>query len=101
MKTYMGVESQLHAFLNSALDGGEWLISRSGSFTLGARIADTNWIGGWMGPRVDLDAAAKRKTSYNYPCREWSPYHPARSLVTILTELPTVKALFAVYGYCF
>jgi len=67
MKTYMGVESQLHAFLNSALDGGEWLISRSGSFTLGARIADTNWIGGWMGPRVDLDTGCKEKRSLPLP----------------------------------
>jgi hypothetical protein len=34
MKTYDGDEVQLHAFLISALDGGEWITSRSGLFTL-------------------------------------------------------------------
>jgi hypothetical protein len=33
MKTYWGVEVQLHAFLTSALDGGEWSASRPGRFT--------------------------------------------------------------------
>jgi hypothetical protein len=28
MKTSSGVEVQLHAFLNSVLDGGEWLASQ-------------------------------------------------------------------------
>jgi hypothetical protein len=32
MKTYGGVEVQLHAFLTSALDGGEWLASRPGRY---------------------------------------------------------------------
>jgi hypothetical protein len=31
------VEVQLHVFLTSALDGGEWLTSRPGRFTLGVR----------------------------------------------------------------
>jgi hypothetical protein len=35
MKTYWGVELQLQAFLILVLDGGEWLASRSGSFTPG------------------------------------------------------------------
>jgi hypothetical protein len=32
-KAYWGVEVQLHAFLTSALDGGEWSASRPGRFT--------------------------------------------------------------------
>jgi hypothetical protein len=33
MKAYWGVEVELHAFLTSALDGGEWLASRPSHFT--------------------------------------------------------------------
>ena len=32
-KAYRGNETQLHSFLNSALDGGEWSTSRPGLFT--------------------------------------------------------------------
>jgi hypothetical protein len=34
MKIYEGVEVQLHSFLNSALDGGNWSASRPGRYTL-------------------------------------------------------------------
>jgi hypothetical protein len=37
-------------------------------------------------PRTFLEAVAKRKISL--PCRESNPGRPARSLVTILIELP-------------
>jgi len=33
MKTYWVLEVQLHAFLNSAVDRGEWSASRLGRFT--------------------------------------------------------------------
>jgi len=33
MKGCVGVEVQLHAFLTSALDGGEWSAPRPGRFT--------------------------------------------------------------------
>jgi hypothetical protein len=35
---YAGVEVQLHAFLTSALGGGEWLASRPGRFTFDVRL---------------------------------------------------------------
>jgi hypothetical protein len=35
MNTYGKVEIQLHAFLNSVLDGGDWLASIPASFTPG------------------------------------------------------------------
>jgi len=54
MKTYGGVEIQLHAFLTSALDGGEWSASRPGHFTPGETAPGTHWLGGWVGPTVDL-----------------------------------------------
>jgi hypothetical protein len=47
--------------LISALDGGEWSDSRPGRFTPRERAPDTNWTGGWVGPRGILDAVVKRK----------------------------------------
>jgi len=43
------VEVQLHAFLTSALDGGEWSVSGPGRFIRRERAPDTHWIGeaGW------------------------------------------------------
>jgi hypothetical protein len=60
MRTYWGVKVQLHAFLNSALDGDEWT-SRPGLFTPRERAPGTHWIGGWVGPRAVLDTVVKRK----------------------------------------
>jgi hypothetical protein len=51
MKTYDGVEVQLHVFLTSALDGGEWLALRPCRFTPGERARGTNWRGSWVGAK--------------------------------------------------
>jgi hypothetical protein len=61
MKTYGGGEVYLHAFLTSALGGGEWSASRPGHFIPVKRAPDTLWMGGWEGPRVGMDAVPKRK----------------------------------------
>jgi hypothetical protein len=53
---YGGVDVKIHVFLTSALDGGEWSVSRTGRF-----IPGTHWIGGWAGPRTGLDDTEKRK----------------------------------------
>jgi hypothetical protein len=50
MKTYGGVDVQIHIFLTSALVGGEWSASRPCRFTPG-----THFIGGWVDPRAGLD----------------------------------------------
>jgi len=50
----------LHAFLISALDGGEWPVLRSGRITPRKKASGTHWIGGWVGTRDGLDAASKR-----------------------------------------
>jgi hypothetical protein len=47
-------------FLTAALDGGELSASCPGRFTPGETSPDTRWIGGWVGPRADLDAVEKR-----------------------------------------
>jgi hypothetical protein len=38
MNTYVEVEVQLHAFLTSALNGGEWSGSRPGRFAPGENL---------------------------------------------------------------
>jgi len=63
MKTYWGVEVQHHAFLNLALEGGEWLASCPSHFTPRERPPSTYWIGGWMGPSANLDLAEKKVPS--------------------------------------
>jgi hypothetical protein len=35
VKAYGGADVESHAFLTSALDGGEWSVSRTGRFTPG------------------------------------------------------------------
>jgi hypothetical protein len=55
-----GVEVYLHAFLTSAVDGGEWSASRSASFIAEERAHDTHCIGTWVGCTVHLEAVAKR-----------------------------------------
>jgi len=57
------MEVWLHAFLTTALDGGEWSALCSGRFTPAERIPGTHRIGGWVGPRAraGLDAVAKRE----------------------------------------
>jgi hypothetical protein len=49
-----GVEVELHSFLASALDTGEW--PASSSCRLGA-----HWQGGWVGARDSLDVLDKTK----------------------------------------
>jgi len=55
------VEVQLHQFLTSALDGGEWSASRPGRFSLREGAPGTHWIGGWVGLKAGLDTVAKRE----------------------------------------
>jgi hypothetical protein len=46
-----------------------------------------------VGLRAGLDAVAKRKKSHQCPCWELNPGRPARSLVSVLTELPPVREI--------
>jgi hypothetical protein len=71
MKTYWGIGGQLHVFLTSALDGGEWPASRPSRFTPRERVSGTHWIGGWVGTTAGLDAVVKRKIPS--PCRHSNP----------------------------
>jgi hypothetical protein len=53
-------EVWLHAYLNSALEGGEWLDLGRGNFGRGGRAHGTHFIGGWLGPRAGLGAVEER-----------------------------------------
>jgi hypothetical protein len=68
------VNVQLHAFLTSAFDGGEWSASCPGRFIPRERAPGTHWIGDWVGPRAVLDAVGKRKIPT--PRRESIPRTP-------------------------
>jgi hypothetical protein len=71
------METQLHAFLTSALDGGEWSATQPVRFTPGERAPPgTHWTGGWVGPRAGLDTVEERK-----------PGRSAHVSVTTPTEL--------------
>jgi len=48
-----GLEVNLHLFLISALDWGEWSASCPAAWILEMNPC-TNWIGGWLGPRARL-----------------------------------------------
>jgi hypothetical protein len=61
MKTYGGVDVQMHIFLTSALVGGEWSASRLGCFITGEKAPGNHRIGGWVCPRTGLDNMEKRK----------------------------------------
>jgi hypothetical protein len=67
MMTCGRVEIQLHGFLTSALDGGEWSASRPYRFIPGERATNAHWTGGWADSRVGLDAVAMRKISLPVP----------------------------------
>jgi hypothetical protein len=61
MYMYGDVDAQIHIFFIPALVGGEWSASCLGHFTIVDGAPDTHWIGGWVGPRTDLDDVKRRK----------------------------------------
>jgi len=84
MKTYWGVEVQLHVLLTTAPEGAEWSDSRPGRSASGKEHPLYIW---WKagGVSVGLDAEVKRKSLC--PSRESNFGRPARNLIAILTEL--------------
>jgi hypothetical protein len=60
MKTYGGVDIQIHVLLSCALVGGEWTISRPSHFTPGESATVTHCVGG--GPGLELQPV--RRPSY-------------------------------------
>jgi hypothetical protein len=71
--------------LTSALDGGVRSASSPSRFTPSERAPGTHWIGGWVGPRAVLDAAAAAKRKINSKITPSSPII-VHSLVTYQTS---------------
>jgi hypothetical protein len=71
MKMHRGVKVQLHAFLISALEGGELSVSCPTHFTPREGAPDTNWIGDRVGPRAGLDTVEEGEISC--PCCDSNP----------------------------
>jgi hypothetical protein len=97
MKTYGGVDVQIHVFLTSALVGDEWSASRPGRFTLGQR-AGTHLKGRWVGSRAGLGDVKKRKLftlsglelrTLGRPARSQSLYQLLFSLCSPLNVRPS------------
>jgi hypothetical protein len=59
MKTYGGIDVQIHVFLTSAV-AGEWSVSHPGRFIPVERIPGTHQIGGWVDPRTGLNDMNRR-----------------------------------------
>jgi hypothetical protein len=103
MQAYEGVEVQLHPFLISALDGGEWITLLSDSFTL-RKEPGTHQVGDWVGPRAGLDVSEKSKRFFL--CRSSKPGHgPSRSPValpiTMTVYVANVLVLLKAIRYSF
>jgi len=86
VKMYGEAEVYLHAFLISALDVDEWLLSRPSRFTPWERAPGTIYIRGWVGPhsRSGYRGEEKEIPSFSHANE---PGRSAHSLVTILTEV--------------
>jgi hypothetical protein len=84
---YGGMEVSLHQFLTLALDGGEWSASCLRCFTSGEQAVCMHWIGGWVGPRADLDPGEEKHLLLLLVIEAWFCGHLACSLVMLLTVL--------------
>jgi hypothetical protein len=97
MNTYWGSGDRLHAFLTSAVDGGEWSVSRFGRLAPEKEHpVSIGYERGWAPEPAGMNGMARRKN--HSPCQESNIGLPARSLVTILTELPQLPVIMrAIY----
>jgi hypothetical protein len=80
-----------YLFSTSELDEGKWSASRPGrALPPGKGPLSTQWTGGWVGPRADLDTEARRRILW--PLSEMeprSPGGPARSHILHWLSYPS------------
>jgi len=71
-----GVETQLHSFLISALDGGEWVnFNPYLPYPREGTPVPIEWEAAWLGPAASSVDLEKRKISC--PCRNSIPGSPS------------------------
>jgi hypothetical protein len=70
IRTYGEVETQLHTFVTSALEGGEWSASHTGYFTPGGKSYRSPLDGRLGGPHSQPRRGDEEKKSLHFPCRE-------------------------------
>jgi hypothetical protein len=61
MEAYGGSGGIGPRIFTSALDGGEWSVSRPCRFNSRERAPGAHWIEGWVGPGAGLETVVKRK----------------------------------------
>jgi hypothetical protein len=87
MKTYGRTEVELHAFLTSALDVGKWSVSSPDRLIPKTFFPGIYWRGGWVDPGAGWMQCRREETLALKSIESRLFGRPARSLVTILTEL--------------
>jgi hypothetical protein len=63
-------EYSFYSFTTSALDGGEWSVSRPSCALPSEKDASTHRTGGWVGPRASLDTKARGRIPSPLPGME-------------------------------
>jgi hypothetical protein len=81
MKMY-GYGGIIHAFLTSALDGGEWSASHPSCFIPLGKSPQYQLERRLGVPQGQFGCSGKGKKSHHCPCWESNPSHPACSLVS-------------------
>jgi hypothetical protein len=86
-------------YLSLALVGDEWSALRPGRFSFRERAPGTHWIGGWMGPRTNLNDVEKRKIC---PYRDWNSDpsgHPPRNQSLYIPNTNKEGQVFQNYSF--
>jgi hypothetical protein len=97
------VKVYFHAFLTSAVDGGEWSVSRPVRFAPRERASGTHLIGRWVSPRAGLDTVSNP----DHPIVQlvaWSLYrlsYPGSCSVSVNSEINYILTLKGKLPLCF
>jgi hypothetical protein len=89
MKTYAGVNVKIHVFFTSALVGGDLSVSRPSHLIPRKRAPGTDWTGGWVIARTDMDNVGKRKTLHLQELGLQPLGHPACSQLLCRLHYPS------------